>query len=435
MTYIDGIKEEATHFTLGSALHSVAELSGKWCEKKTTESAYKMWLGAQDIEDAPEEFDPKHFGIQKFKMIRQAADIGDYDIYGMPDEASFNKIVDSVLNDMFITDGALIDEIRLFSRIFFYTNNFESFPGESSSFELKFGMTKDWLPTKYDAKDVFFRGVIDRIDFRGGEIRITDYKSSRTKMSKDQFRKDYQFRVYAVFASRIFDMTKVESIKIVIKYLRFATEDVYEILPSEVEGLVEDVRGWVKRIADKAEEAIVTGGFSPKRNEYCGNCYAQTSCKLFIKNQSGPLNITVVDEESCVAAWKRIEADKAEVKALTSQVKSFASKREITIDEVAILGTHNKRERKIDSIACFGILMERGVGVMDILSRLQIKEKDFKDLYALPAGEDVKMSRAMKKEAAGLIPVVMKDKNVFDALTSVEIEKLAYGGEEDDDVE
>lgn len=424
--YIDGLKEEARHFDIGTVLHAIAENAGLWCYEASWKSMFFAKFGtnadvAWDLTDG--EF-RERFKTTKASIPSLAKSLSTYNSYSEPPKQVYDEIVLNEIRNHKIYDGGTVKEIMILSSILYNTTTWGFLPGETIRFEMKFGITDEWTICKFSDKEAMFRGVIDVIETESRKIRITDYKSSRTKMARSEFEADYQFKSYALFASLLVDLSKYDEIELVIKYIRFGDEESYTIKMENIEYLRNDVKWWIKSVSDEIERSVVTGEFPPKRNEYCGMCFIQGSCPLFLKNQESMLEFKVTDEQSCIDAWKRVEANKVENKILESQVKAFATGDEskmIIIDETVYLGTHVKKSSPVNTVEAAKILLKRGVKIEAILEDMTMGMDAFKRLYK-STSSDKKEQRLLSKEAEGICPTYIKSSNSFAALTVPEME-------------
>jgi len=119
--------------------------------------------------------------------------------------------------------GVLINFLKYVTSAHRSINNFKT-----SEFEKEFRLDHDFGPVD-DTKPYFIKGIIDRFDIIGQEIRIVDYKSKRMKTKIDKTKlvqmeelKDMQLALYILYARRIHGDSKIES------YLQtFKTDNVH----------------------------------------------------------------------------------------------------------------------------------------------------------------------------------------------------------------
>jgi hypothetical protein len=127
-----------------------------------------------------------------------------------------------------------------------------------------------------------------------------------------------------------------------------------------------------------------------------------------------PMSFIVDSIDSCRKAWKRIEADKAEISRLGKQCKSFISScdTKITIDEKATLDFWVENTRKYDPVAVMKMLNGKGIDHNYVLKFLSAPRSDIEKLLELKKIE-------LSKDELDAISSV-STKSTFDAFTSEE---------------
>jgi ATP-dependent exoDNAse (exonuclease V) beta subunit len=108
--------------------------------------------------------------------------------------------------------GVLINFLKYVTSTHRSINNFKT-----SEFEKEFRLNHDFNPVD-EEKPYFIKGVIDRFDIIGSEIRIIDYKSKKMKIKIDKTKltqmeelKDMQLALYIMYAKRLHGESKIES--------------------------------------------------------------------------------------------------------------------------------------------------------------------------------------------------------------------------------
>ena len=108
--------------------------------------------------------------------------------------------------------GVLINFLKYVTSTHRSINNFKT-----SEFEKEFRLNHDFNPVG-EEKPYFIKGVIDRFDIIGSEIRIIDYKSKKmktkidkTKLTQMEELKDMQLALYILYAKRLHSESKIES--------------------------------------------------------------------------------------------------------------------------------------------------------------------------------------------------------------------------------
>lgn len=141
--------------------------------------------------------------------------------------------------------------------------------------ELRIGVTKDWEPTGFFAKDVYIRGVIDLIvQLEDGVILIIDHKHG----GGDGSLKPYEDQLNSYKVLFHFGVNPVKGAQSYIHFVKAG-----EVKPSylsdveEIEGKLKDMLEWdIEGAIDAVSE---TGFFKHKRGPYCQWCDFDAICK------------------------------------------------------------------------------------------------------------------------------------------------------------
>jgi hypothetical protein len=189
------------------------------------------------------------------------------------------------------------------------------------------------------------------------------------------------------------------------------------------EEVAERALGWINSsIQDVEKEMLKTDGtaFQPIRNEYCHACFLgeDGKCPLFNKQISGKLDdpfacsVSTVDE--CIAAWKRIETNKAENSRLTSMCKSFLKlcSDPIIIDKKAKLDFYISKHREFDSKKTTLLLLNKNLDMSKFINNYSITPSE---LAKVLEDNDIKLTDQELDSIS-----IIKSKSTFDAFTEEE---------------
>jgi DNA polymerase III epsilon subunit-like protein len=375
MLYIKKVKEpERDYLVVGNACHKIAEEAGRWCYKETIVNkiiSYKgrdLTFDPHIIFDDPSKISEYFPGCNGLYDLVHKLDssITDYEKVSMPDRETYDKITNSIIARLSITDINIIGEIKYIMNWFYIKRNFSISMNGVLIMEKKLAFDKDWnIINDFFANNVFFRGIIDVIKYDHKVVVIIDYKTSRTMIKEEELENDMQLKMYVMMVYHFLPRNSYTKIIIKIDYIRFCKEIVYEI--GDVEKYVNEAKQWVKDSIKLIETHIINKdgtAFQPKRNEHCGTCFLGEDgiCPLFnkkfINDISDPFNFMIRSAEDCVAAYKKAEVLGAEYANLMKKCKEFVktSDLSIIIDENARLGFYTKSGIDI-SAEKFALLM------------------------------------------------------------------------------
>jgi len=460
MQYIKKIKQpQINYLTTGSICHKIAEWAGKWCNRELFANKFvsfansrKLSINAEVLKELSNDFNKplkdinnKDFGIflydnpkeikKIFENTKGLADMtykmdqdikhDSYEIPSMPDYESYDFIIQDALNLFKCIDTDIINDVKVIMYKFAKTHDFSLTPGDVNVTEMKLAFDKDWNRLKdFYSNKTFFRGIVDVIDYYGDYVIITDYKSSRTMLTQRQLQEDMQMLVYLLLVSKLLGDNKYNKIILRINYIRYGKTVEYEV--PNVEAAKERALKWIDDSIQKIEKEMLKDdgtAFQPIRNEYCHYCHIGEDgrCPLFnknfINNIDDPYKFIISDIEDCQAAWKRIEANKAENSRLTSLCKKFVKNcsDRISIDEHAALDFYIAESREFDSSKAATLLLKKKVDIRELMAFFSISQSSMKSLL-----EWKKME--LTNEELDLISKI-KRKGKFDAFTKEEIEK------------
>lgn len=449
-------------FQTGNACHSVAEWAGEWCSKHLFANkfiAYTNKIGMALSEDTKSSL-ALVFQMQKalvtvkkwalylyenpavikdyFPDVKGRAgmvwemdsklEIGDYENVSMPDWDTYKYFIDTAINQEKVTEPDIVNEVNKIMARFYELDDFSLLPGDVTVTEKKLAFDKDWgLVSNFFAKNIFFRGILDVIDFFGDYVVITDYKSSRKMLNQKQLKEDRQTKIYVLLIYKLLPKGSYSKIKVQIKYLRFAKTVSYELTYDEVVQVAENSLKWINdKIQEIEGELLKTDGtaFSPKRNEYCGTCHIGEACPLFDKSKindiEDPQKFKVSDVEDCSLAWKHVEIRKKEISRLQSQCKAFVKScsNPIKIDDNAFLDFYTKESRKYKADEVIKLLMKKEVDIKFIAKFLSVSQS------SLDALCDIKNIKLTDEEMDSISDKKIETK--FEAFTKKEAEDKKY---------
>lgn len=162
-------------------------------------------------------------------------------------------------------------------------DNFErNTPVKRKLTELKLGVTKDWKPTTFFAKDVYFRGIIDlviEIDQGPGflpDALIIDHKSGGGDFSTST--RNYQQQLDAYKPLYHFGYQKTSGITAGINFIRAGTAGYDEYADKEeIENKLVKKVEWI--IQGAVDTTIERGFFKHVRGSHCQYCEFDIPCK------------------------------------------------------------------------------------------------------------------------------------------------------------
>jgi len=105
------------------------------------------------------------------------------------------------------------------------------------------------------------RGFIDRVDKDGDDYIIWDYKTSKTPMSENELRKDFQLLIYDMAVQQLFGKRPKQ---VGLWYLRQNKKVVIEPKDEEIQKIKDQILETITKIMDE--------DFTPKPGWECGNC-------------------------------------------------------------------------------------------------------------------------------------------------------------------
>jgi len=420
MQYIKKIKQpNADYLTTGKICHTIAEWSGDWCYKTLFSNKMDSYMRLKNIKigdktkgqisalyrinasdvtnndfgsfiyDNPSEISKFFKDVQgKASLINMLDSVIEEDSYekpSMPDMESYEKIMQEAINRQRCNEPDIINDVRRIMIRFYDKKDFSLQRGDVTITEKKLAFDKSWKTlSDFFANNVFFRGILDLIEYFGNEIIITDYKSSRKMMTEKEMKEDKQTLTYLLLVYMLLPKDSYNKVTLKVEYIRFNKSVEYEVVgKASIEAAAEKALKWINDSIQMIEmEMLKTDGtsFPPVRNEFCHMCHLEedAKCPLFnkkmINNIDNPFEFKVSDIDDCQTAWKRIEVNKAEIKRLTSQCKSFVKgcTDVIKIDETAVLDFYTKEELSCETTETIKLLLEKDVDIKYIVKFMNI---------------------------------------------------------------
>jgi DNA polymerase III epsilon subunit-like protein/CRISPR/Cas system-associated exonuclease Cas4 (RecB family) len=455
--YIKKLDEpEVEYFLIGKICHRIAEVSGEWCFRQLFINKFESFANLNNLQFSKDELmvDGKFSGDITYKdvgaflydntdkilkytgqtglaaliyCIDHAISPDSYERPSMPDRDEYEKMIQSSINQYKCTDGYVINEVRYIMNRFYNKQSFATLPGEIILTERRLAFDKDWKILKdFYNQAAFFRGVIDVISWMQDCVVILDYKTSRKMMSDAELKNDMQLKTYVLLLLKYLPENSVNKIVIMVNYIRFGITIEYEI--TDPKSVADEATQWINASIQQIEsELLKTDGsaFNPKRNKYCHTCFLAEDgkCPLFNKFMITQIddieNFIVRNEGDCRAAFKRIEANKAENSRLTKLCKAFIEEYEgtVTIDDTATLDFYSTRSRKYDTVKTMKWLLSKGKSIEQVLKFFSITPSSFNALLE-------KSEMEINEDALNEISVE-KIETTFDAYT--EDERLDKG--------
>ena len=442
-TYVEGFKEPSrSYFTLGTICHRVAELSSQSCNMNTflnkAEVFYEKSEELQSLNKGNIEvrkflmeiYDNKSIIAQsKFKTfgrltmaIDKIVDTDEYELVSMPSREKYDQFFMFAVTEERCSDPEIIEEARGIMNRFYDWYDYTILPNEILLAEKKLAYTKDWKPTGFLSKNAYFRGVIDSTLYspvtKG--IVISDYKTSRSMLTRWQVSEDPQLRSYVKMMVHKLGINNIETVTIRIVYMRF--REIIEYTFDNIQEIVDESTAWINGMINEIEKrGDNPDKFEPTRNEHCNRCFLREDnmCPLFVREKyQEVMSLEVSDEETCSKAWKESEILKDRYESYQKQCKEFITNTDgvVIIDDEAILDKHFSIVKKFIPIEVVTLALQNGARLTDILSFMSIPEKSVNKMFA-------KLGIRPTDEEYGNLYKEGK-RSTFKALTSKEVEKL-----------
>ena len=463
MQYIKGVKEPPQdYFDTGKICHSVAEWSGDWCYRTLFANKFHSYfkikkynIGPKTTKGIADKFKKEvsavnshDFGLylydnpskinHYFSDIKGKADLihtmdeilpeNSYEKPSMPDWDIYDKIVKEAINKHKCDNPDVIRDVKKIMTRFYDLKDFSLMPGDITITEKRLAFDKDWnVLSDFFANNVFFRGIIDVIDYFGDYVVITDYKTSRTMLTLEQLKEDRQMQIYLLLVYMLLPKNSYKKIKVRIEYIRYGKSIEHDV--EDVKSVAEKALRWINNSIQSIEkEMLKTDGsaFKPNRNEYCHACHVgqDSKCPLFnkqmINNIDDPFSFIVSDIEDCQTAWKRIEANKAENSRLTKLCKAFVKScsDNIKIDENATLDFYVGNDIKCNAEEAMKLMLKKEIDIKYLIKFFSITPSS---LASLCESKDIKLT----EEEVNII-CKRSLKTEFNAFTEEEAKKKKF---------
>jgi DNA polymerase III subunit epsilon len=419
--YILKIKQpEVNYLQVGNAAHEVIERSGTWCQRELFVNKFEAWCESENIV-TPDEIlaslskdgatvttrDVGYFIYADRDMLRKHYDDkglshlhyrmdnaipnDSYESPAMPDMETYSKYIMRAVTNARIEDADTINDLEGIMWRFYRHKDFSKSMSIVALTEKKLAFDSNWkLVEDFYALNVFFRGIIDLVEYADDTVIITDYKTSRKMKTQKEMKNDMQLKVYVLLLSKFLPPNSFSRVTVRIEYMRHC--ETVEHTFENVEQVAEEALHWINTaIQDIESEMLKTGSdaFLPTRNEHCGMCHIgiDGKCPLFNKNLIQNIEsdgFVVSNREECQLAWKRVEADKAEIQKLASQCKAFMKSYEgtVPIDEKATLDFWANQELKFDPFKTALLLLKKGFKLEDFLYSMSFPTSKFEKFAA-----------------------------------------------------
>jgi hypothetical protein len=144
--------------------------------------------------------------------------------------------------------------------------------------ELKLAISKDFEPVDFDAKNVFFRAVLDLVLVQeNGAVAIVDHKTGyrTTKPYLDQL-KVYEILTAFALAPKLFqeDSIQVKTIRAGLCFLEY--EEMWWSDSKHLNRITEDGKNWFIDWINDISDSAITGQI--KRGSHCNRCGYRSFC-------------------------------------------------------------------------------------------------------------------------------------------------------------
>lgn len=138
-------------------------------------------------------------------------------------------------------------------------------------YEQKWGITREYKRTDYEAKDVFFRGIVDYAMLTAsGYLVVVDHKSGR-RHPVDYYGR--QLDAYAILGQAEFP--QIKGVHAALHYMKFGALDWHHLRRTdEIHGVLTAAH---KEVLQRRAEELA--GFQPKVNKFCKWCDYLDHCE------------------------------------------------------------------------------------------------------------------------------------------------------------
>lgn len=461
--YIEKVKEPGyPHFVIGRVCHRVAEFSAIWSYKESFAIKFDEYLKKKgnivnpELRDSlikelknynnKEEVTKKDVGRYFYEYPTKISEYTSYKSNGellneiesnievdelllpnMPELDTYRGFIEKAYNEEKVNDPEIKKECEYILNNFYKRKDFSLSIGKLALAERKLSFDKDWNIIKnWNDSNIFFRGILDMIEYYGDYIVITDYKTSRKMLTEEELLQEPQFKIYTLLLYYFLPKDSINRIFWKIDYMRF--NKIVEVEVPDYKIVIKEAKQWIKESVIEIEKKLINGidAFKPDRNQYCSQCFLalENKCPLFnrkdINNIDNPEDFVVTSVDDCMNAWKRIEVNKCEIKNLTKKCKEFilSTDNKITVDKKAILNFWTENVEKYDSYKLLQILINKGIEIKNILRFFNITKSEFhKMIFKL----GLEFTEDERKEF-----IKINKRTVFDANTEEEVKNKGY---------
>ena len=475
---------DKVYFAVGHTCHSVAERSAIWCFREAfahrfeiacrehrltaiTQTWYdsmadkvKAGFGSHSavnlgryLYDHPAET-MIGLGLKLSQVMTQVTDLMTPEELNettvtTPDEVSYEQIVNNAILENGVIDSKTVNDINWICRSFKKVHRFDTGNKAVILSERKVSFDKNWKTTDFFSKSSFWRGVVDYIEYHADHIVIRDYKSDRRMKTEAELKEDMQLLTYVVNVVKLIPNAANLPIRVEMVYMRYGKVIGFDI--ADYSMLESRVMAWIYGTVDIIQGEVkkpISDMFAARRNEFCGTCsYCENAmCPLFQKRIqstiSDPSTFVVNDEQTCVMAWKQIEANDAESKALKSKVRAFLSLCDNVKIDTQVTETEGRGKAKttviIDKVAELAIYCDEEIQyqVPDLTSWLMAQGR-YRHIPAKDVLADILAQATLSAKAVDKLMAKMKieptdlPQNVWKAKFKNTV-KCRIPGEDDD---
>lgn len=235
--------------------------------------------------------------------------------------------------------------------------------------EKDYAFSDVWSQMNWFDKSVFFRAKIDLIWGNKNILFIEDYKTNRYLQPQSEVEGSLQLLLYAMTASKVFDIEKFEKIIVRMNFVRYSTVYNFEIT-------VDQIKETESRLIKYVNKIETTKEFKAQICGYCSMCSFRHLCSLYrthLKNFD-------VDTENPVLLAQKLFIAKQFCKDVTGLLKDIVEQSGPIKIGNQVLDFHSKNKDNFDTIQIVNKLIENGINKTDVLDKLTINKTSIKSL-------------------------------------------------------
>lgn len=147
-----------------------------------------------------------------------------------------------------------------------------TFPPSFQRSEVRVAVNERWEPVDWMAPDVFFRGIIDRLDLANYLLVVQDYKTSWMALPQREVERSTQLRSYAALGRAL--LPEIERVRVEFNYVRL---DIVRGLLLERQD-IQDAKDRIFRESDRIEALVAKRAFDPTPGALCEQCPLFDQC-------------------------------------------------------------------------------------------------------------------------------------------------------------